>query len=63
METICTREDITILSNDKHIVPMYSQLYDDTNVTGILQPSNDLTEDGDIALCAALVTLVSLQSM
>ena len=34
--------------NDRHMVPMYSQLYDDTTVTGILQPSNDLAEDGDI---------------
>ena len=43
--------------NDRHMVSMYSQLYDDTNVTGILQPSNDLAEDGDITFCAALVTL------
>ena len=40
---------------------MYSQLYDDTNVTGILQPSNDLAEDGDITFCAALVTLTQGQ--
>ena len=40
---------------------MYSQLYDDTNVTGILQPSKDLAEDGDITFCAALVTLTQGQ--
>ena len=40
---------------------MYSQLYDNTNVTGILQPSNDLAEDGDITFCAALVTLTQGQ--
>ena len=40
---------------------MHSQLYDDTSVTGILQPSNDLAEDGDITFCAALVTLTQGQ--
>ena len=39
------------------MVSLYSQLYDHTNVTGILQPSNDLTENGHIIFCAALVTL------
>ena len=34
-------------------------MYDDTTVTGILQPSNALTEDGDVAFCAALVTLTT----
>ena len=57
MEPICTRKDISVSPNDRHIVSMYSQLYDDTNVTGILQPGNDLTENSDIAFCAALVTL------
>ena len=36
---------------------MYFQLYDGTSVTGILQPSNDLAEDGDITFCAALVPM------
>ena len=40
---------------------MYSQLYDNTNVTGILQSSNDLAEDGDITFCTALVTLTQGQ--
>ena len=40
---------------------MYSQLNDNTNVTGILQPSNDLAEDGNITFCAALVTLTQGQ--
>ena len=40
---------------------MYSQLYADTNVTGFLQPSNDLAEDGEITFCAALVTLTQGQ--
>ena len=61
MEPICAREDITIPPNDRHMVSMYSQIYDDANVTGILQPSNDLADDGDITFCAALVTLTQGQ--
>ena len=61
MEPICAREDITIPPSDRHMVSMSSQLYDDTNITGILQPSNDLAEDGDITFCAALVTLTQGQ--
>ena len=61
MEPICAREDIIFPLNDRHMVFMSSQLYDDTNVTGILQPSNDLAEDGDITFCAALVTLTQGQ--
>ena len=61
MEPICARDDITIALNDRHMVSLYSQLYDDTNVTGILQPSNDFAEDGDITFCAALVTLTEGQ--
>ena len=62
MEPICTREDITIPPNDRHMVSMCSQMYEDTTVTGILQPSNDLAEDGDITFCAALVTLTQGQA-
>ena len=36
MEPICIREDITIPPNDRHSVPLASQLYEDTSVTGIL---------------------------
>ena len=61
MEPICAREDITIPPDDRHMVSMYSQLFDDANVTGILQPSNDLADDGDITFCAALVTLTQGQ--
>ena len=61
MEPICAREDITIPPNDRHMVSMSSQLYDDANVTGILQPSNGLADDGDITFCAALVTLTQGQ--
>ena len=61
MEPICTTEDVTIPPNDRQSVQLASQLYEDTTVTGILQPSNTLTDDGDIAFCAALVTLTNGQ--
>ena len=61
MEPICTQEDITIPPNDRQLVTLTSQMYDDTTVTGIHQLSNALTEDGDIAFCAALVTLITGQ--
>ena len=62
MEPICIREDVTIQPNGRHSVLMASQLYEDTTVTGILQPSNNITDDGDIAFCAALVTLTNGQA-
>ena len=61
MEPICARKDITIPPIDRHMVSMSSQLYDDTNVTGILQLSNDVAEDGNTNFCAALVTLTQGQ--
>ena len=61
MEHISAREDVTIPPNDRHMISMYSQLYDDANVAGILQLSNDLAEDGDMIFCAALVTLTQGQ--
>ena len=63
MESICIRKEVTIPPNDRHSVQLSSQLYEDTTVTGILQPSkNLLTDDGDIAFCAALVTLTNCQA-
>ena len=61
MEPICIREDVTIPPNDRYLVLMASQLYEDTTVTGIFQPSNNFFDDGDIAFCAALVTLTNGQ--
>ena len=61
MEPLTTRDDIIIPPNDRQMISMYSQMYEDSNVTGIIQPSNTLTEDGDIAFCAALVTLTQGQ--
>ena len=59
MELICIREDVTIPPNDRYSVQLASRLYEDTTLTGILQPSNTLTDDGDNAFCAALVTLTN----
>ena len=61
IEPICIREDVIIPPNDRHPVLMASQLYENTTVTGILQPSKNLTDDGDIAFCTALVTLTNGQ--
>ena len=48
MGSFCTREDITISPNDRQYMSMSSELYSDTAVTGIIQPSNALTEDGEV---------------
>ena len=61
MEPICISEDVTIPPNDRHSVELASQLYEDTTVTVILQTSKTRTDDGDIAFCAALVTLTNGQ--
>ena len=61
MEPICIKEDVSIPPNDRHSVHLASQLNADNTVTGILQPSNTLTVDGDIAFCAALVVLTNGQ--
>ena len=60
-EPICIRADVTIPPNDRQSVLMASQLYEDTTVTGILQMSNNITDDADIAFCAAQVTLTNGQ--
>ena len=62
MEPICIRDDVTIPPNDRHLVLLAPQLYKDTTATGIIQPSNTLTDDGDIAFCAALVILTNGQA-
>ena len=49
MEPISTRADITIPPNDRQMISIKSQMFEDSNVTGIIQLSNALTEDGDIA--------------
>ena len=49
MEPISTQADITIPPNDRQMISINSQMFEDSNVTGIIQLSNALTEDGDIA--------------
>ena len=49
MEPICSQEDIKNPPNDRQLVRLTSQMYDGTTVAGIIQPSNALTEDWDIA--------------
>ena len=61
MEPVWTQGDFTIPPNDRQLVALTSQMYDYITVTGILQPSNALNEDGNIAFCATLVTLTSGQ--
>ena len=61
MEPICIKENVIIPPNDRHPVLMASQLYEDTTVIGILPTSTNLTDDGDIAFCAALVTMTNGQ--
>ena len=60
LEPICT-QDITIPPNDRPLFTIHPQLDNDTAVTGILQPSDAFTEDGDIAVCSPLVTLTQRQ--
>ena len=63
MEPIKTKEDITIPPIGWQLISINSQMYADTTVTDILQPSTTLTEDGDVAFCAALVTLTRGRTM
>ena len=57
METILKPQDVTIPSNDLAVVSIQSQIYAEKAITGILQPSDLLHEEGDVTFCAAIVTL------
>ena len=57
MEPILNLEDVTIPPNDRATITVRSQIYPENLVTGVLQPSDFLTEEGDITFCAAIVTL------
>ena len=50
-------EDVTIPPNDRTVTTIQSQIYAENAVTGILQPSALLHEEGDVTFCAATVTL------
>ena len=57
LEPILNPEDVTLPPNDHVVIPIQSQIYAENAVTGILQPSDLLHEEGDITFCAAIVTL------
>ena len=57
LEPILNPIEITIPPNDKVLIRTNSLLYSENAVTGILQPSDLLHEEGDITFCPALVTL------
>ena len=59
LEPILTPDDITIPPNDRNLVEIKSQIYNENTVTGVLQPSDLLHEEGDITFCAAIVTLTN----
>ena len=56
MEPILNPEDVTIPPNDLTVISIQSQTYAENAVTGILQPSDLLHEEGDVTFCAAIVT-------
>ena len=57
IELIFSPEDVTFPPNDQTVITIQSQIYAENAVTGILQPSNLLHEEGDVLFCAAIVTL------
>ena len=57
LEPILNPIEITIPPNDRVLIRTNSLLYPENAVTGILQPSDLLHEEGDITFCPALVTL------
>ena len=48
---------MTIPPNDRITIKTQSQIYLEHNVTGILQPSDNLHEEGDVTFCPGIVTL------
>ena len=59
LEPILNPDDITIPPNVRTLVEIKSQIYNENTVTGVLQPSDLLHEEGDITFCAAIVTLTN----
>ena len=57
LEPILNPAEITIPPNDRVLIRTNYLLYPEIAVTGILQPSDLLHEEGDITFCPALVTL------
>ena len=59
LEPILNPDDITIPPNDRTLIEIKSQIYNENTVTGVLQPSDLLHEESDITFCAAIVTLTN----
>ena len=57
LEPILNPENAIISPNDHVVKPIQSQIFAENAVTGILQPSDLLHEEGDITFWAAIVTL------
>ena len=57
MEPKLNPEDVTIPPNDHTVIAIQSKIFAEIAVTGILQPSDLLPEEGDVTFCAAIVTL------
>ena len=57
LEPTLNPTEITISPNDRVLIRTNSLLYPENAVTGILQPSDLLHEEGDITFCPTLVTL------
>ena len=57
LEPIVHPIEVTIPPNDRILIRTTSPLYPEKAVTGILEPSDLLHEEGDITFCPALVTL------
>ena len=57
LEPILNPTEITIPPNDKILIGTNSLFYPENIVTGIVQPSDLLHEEGDFTFCPALVTL------
>jgi dUTPase len=59
LEPILSPNEITIPPNDRITIKTSSNIYPENSVTGILQPSDLLHEEGDITFCPALVTVTN----
>ena len=57
LEPILNPTEIIIPPNDRVLIKTNSLLYPENAVSGILQPSDLLHEEGDITFCPTLVTL------
>ena len=62
LDSIPNPTEIAIPPNDRVLIRTNSLLYRENAVTGLLQPSDLLHEEGDITCCPALVTLTDTSS-